>query len=101
MMISRSYPGHSTHDCIILFTDGEANCGIWDDAPLLISEYRQRMELYKENGRINNVQLAAITIDTYEPTLLSKVSLNLNLFLSKTPILFLQREERFKIYLGS
>ena len=68
----RRYTGYSSHDCIILFTDGETNNGI-TNAEELIAEYIRRMQVLKNSGRINNVQLAAITVDSYEPILLSKV----------------------------
>jgi len=51
-----------SHDCIVLFTDGEATEGITEPEKL-IKEYSSKMQEIIKKGRANSVHLVTITID--------------------------------------
>lgn len=62
-----------THDCLILFTDGEATEGELNPENL-INKYKFKMQYLKQTRRKNNVQLAAVTFDYYTPILINEVA---------------------------
>ena len=59
----------SYRDCIILFTDGQANVGI-TDAKQLVQEYKFRTD---RMGKTNGIPVSAITIGDNEPFFLNQV----------------------------
>lgn len=59
-----------TRDCIILFTDGEANHGIIDPTEL-VEKYKH---LQKEMKRKSCIPLSAFTIGNYKPELLLQIA---------------------------
>nr|XP_018672863.1 uncharacterized protein LOC108951000 [Ciona intestinalis] len=61
-----------SRDSIIIFTDGEANCGITEAGPL-ITEYREK----SQEGGQSCVPLSAITVEGYLPGLLYEISYHL------------------------